>query len=46
MRKASSVVAMELDNVEVVTKRRMRGKLKAIMDNPSIHQAAETQEYL
>ena len=35
VRKASSVVGMELDCVEAVTERRMRGKLQAIMDNPS-----------
>ena len=35
VKKASSVEGMELDCVEVVTERRMRGKLKAIMDNPS-----------
>ena len=35
-RKASSVVGMELDCVEAVTEKRMRGKLKAIMDNPSL----------
>ncbi|XP_051257592.1 uncharacterized protein LOC127364239 [Dicentrarchus labrax] len=35
VRKASSVVGMELDSVEAVTEKRMRGKLKAIMDNPS-----------
>ena len=29
------MVGMKLDSVEVVTERRTRGKLKAIMDNPS-----------
>ena len=33
--KGSSMVGMKLDSVEVVTERRTRGKLKAIMDNPS-----------
>lgn len=35
VRKANSVVGMELDSVETVTVKRMRGKWKAIMGNPS-----------
>ena len=34
VRKASSVVGVELDSVEAVTEKRMRGKLKDIMDDP------------
>ena len=35
VRKATSLVGIELDGAEVVTERRMRVKLKDIMDNPS-----------
>lgn len=35
VRTSSSLVGMKLDNVEAVTERKMRGKLQAIMDNPS-----------
>lgn len=38
VRKASSVVGMELDSVEAVTEKRLRLMLKAIMDNPSRQQ--------
>ena len=34
MRKASSVVGLELDSLEVVVERRMRGKFKSILGNP------------
>ena len=35
VRKASSVVGVKMDSMEVVTERRKRVKLQAIMDNPS-----------
>ena len=35
VRKASSVVGLELDSLEVVVERRMRDKFKSIMGNPS-----------
>ena len=44
VRKASSVVGMKLDCVEAVTERRMRGKLQAIMDNPSHPLYAELRQ--
>ena len=34
VREASSVVGMELDGVDIVTERKMRGKLKVLMDSP------------
>ncbi|KAK0149865.1 hypothetical protein N1851_009389 [Merluccius polli] len=44
VRKASPVVGMKLDCVEAVTERRMRGKLQAIMDNPSHPLYAELRQ--
>ncbi|KAK0134692.1 putative RNA-directed DNA polymerase from transposon BS [Merluccius polli] len=44
VRKASSVVGMKLDCVEAVTERRMKGKLQAIMDNPSHPLYAELRQ--
>ncbi len=35
VRKASSVVGLELDNLESVAERRMKDKIKAILENPS-----------
>ena len=35
VRKASSVVGLELDSLEVVVERRMRDKFKSILGNPS-----------
>ena len=35
VRKASSVVGMEVDSVEAVTEKRLRRKLEAIMESPS-----------
>ena len=43
-RKASSDMGMKLDSVQVVTERRMRGKLQAIMDNPSRPLYAELRQ--
>ena len=43
-RKASSVLGMKLDGVEAVIERRMRGKLQAIMDNPSHPLYAELRQ--
>ena len=43
-------MGMELDSLEIVSQSRMKGKLRAIMDNlilsSSIGRAAETQELL
>ena len=44
VRKVSSVVGMKLDGVEAVIERRMRGKLQAIVDNPSHPLYAELRQ--
>ena len=44
VRKASSMVGIELESLEVVTEMRMTGKLKAIMESPAHLLYAELQK--